>query len=220
MSKTVSIAIDGPAGAGKSSVAKALAQKLGFTHVNTGSLYRAVAYALRNAGASLDPVDKSDLDKIKLEYSGAGLLLNGTDPGSALRTPESAAGASLVAKQPLVREFLLNVQRSSAADKWIVMEGRDIGTVIFPDAMVKIFLTASALERAKRRMEQGEVPAGATLEEVKKEIEARDLQDSTRAVAPLKAAPDAVVVDSSSLTLEETIDEIARIVDAKRNGRA
>ena len=215
MSTTV-VAIDGPAGAGKSSVAKAIARKLGFTHVNTGSLYRAVAYALRCAGASLDPDDKKDLEKIKLEYTGSGLLLNGSDPGEALRTPESAAGASLVAKQIAVREFLLEVQRRSADNRWIVMEGRDIGTVIFPDAAVKIFLTASAFERARRRMEQGEVPAGATLEEVQKEIEKRDLQDSTRAVAPLKAADDAVLVDSSELSLDETVDAICAIVAEKR----
>jgi cytidylate kinase len=201
-------------------VAKALAQKMGFTHVNTGSLYRAVAYALRTSGASLDPVDPSDLAKISLEYTNSGILLNGADPGEALRSPESAAGASCVAKQPLVREFLLEVQRRSADDKWIVMEGRDIGTVIFPDALVKIFLTASSEERARRRMAQGEVPAGASLEDVKRDIEARDLQDSTRAVAPLKAAEDAVTVDCSSLTLEETIEAIARIVEAKRKERA
>ena len=215
MSTTV-VAIDGPAGAGKSSVAKEIAKRLGFTHVNTGSLYRAVGFALRSAGASLDPVELKDLEKISLEYKDAVLLLNGVDPGEALRTPQCAADASFVAKQPLVREFLLNVQRSSAADSWIVMEGRDIGTVIFPDAMVKIYLTASAFERARRRIAQGEAPAGATLEEVQKEIEARDLHDSTRAVAPLKIAEDAVVIDSSDLSLEETVDAIAAVVAQKR----
>ena len=215
MSTTV-VAIDGPAGAGKSSVAKAIARRFGFTHVNTGSLYRAVAFALRSAGASLDPVDAASLENIKLEYRGDTLLLNGSEPGEALRTPQCAADASFVAKQPLVREFLLSVQRSCAKDQWIVMEGRDIGTVIFPDAKVKIFLTASSLERAKRRIEQGEAPAGATLEEVQKEIEARDLQDSTRAVAPLKEAADSVKVDSSRFSLEETVDAIAAIVEERR----
>lgn len=219
MSSTV-VAIDGPAGAGKSSVAKGIAQKMGFTHVNTGSLYRAVAYALRRSGASLDPVDPADLEKISLEYSGSTLLLNGTDPGEALRTPESAAGASCVAKQVLVRDFLLEVQRCSANGRWIVMEGRDIGTVIFPDAQVKIFLTASSLVRAKRRMLQGEVPAGASLEDVVRDIEKRDLQDSTREVAPLKAASDAVTVDCSDMSLEETIERISRIIEEKRSGRA
>ena len=216
MSTTV-VAIDGPAGAGKSSVAKAIAKKMGFIHVNTGSLYRAVACALRSAGASLESVDPAELQKIRLEYREGKLLLNGSDPGEALRTPEAAAGASLVAKQGVVREFLLPVQRQSAQDHWIVMEGRDIGTVIFPDAKVKIFLTASAFERARRRMEQGEVAPGATLESVQKEIEARDLQDSTRAIAPLKPAPDSVVVDSSELSLEETVDAIAAVSAEKQS---
>lgn len=217
MSATV-VAIDGPAGAGKSSVAKEIARRTGFTHVNTGSLYRGIAYALHTADASLEPVAREELEKITLEYSGSGVLVNGADPGEALRTPGCAADASCVAKQPLVREYLLGVQRRCAEKGWIVMEGRDIGTVIFPDALVKIFLTASALERAKRRIAQGEAPAGATLEEVRKEIEARDLQDSTRAAAPLKAADDAVVVDSSQLDLEETVAAILAVIEEKRNG--
>lgn len=216
MSSTV-VAIDGPAGAGKSSVASALAKRLGFTHVNTGSLYRAVALAVRQSGVSIDPVEQSFLDSIHIEFRSGKLFLNGSDPGEALRSSQCAADASFVAKQPAVRGFLLPVQRQSAEKEWIVMEGRDIGTVIFPDAAVKIFLTASALERAKRRMLQGEVPEGASLEQVKKEIEARDLQDSTRAEAPLKAAPDAVLVDSSELTLEETVEAIVGIVEAKRS---
>ena len=215
MSSTV-VAIDGPAGAGKSSVAKALAARMNFTHVNTGSLYRAVAYALRSAGACLEQVRPEALAAIRITYEGGKLLLNGNDPGENLRTPQCAADASCVAKQPLVREFLLPVQRQSAEKQWIVMEGRDIGTVIFPDAMVKVFLTASAAERARRRLVQGECAPGATLEEIQKEIEARDLQDSTRATAPLKAADDAVVVDSSALTLEETVDAIAALIDEKR----
>ena len=216
MSSTV-VAIDGPAGAGKSSVAKALAAMMDFTHVNTGSLYRAVAYGLRCAGCSLDKVEKADLEKLTLEYKGTALFLNGADPGEALRTPQCAADASLVAKQVVVREYLLPVQRKSADNQWIVMEGRDIGTVIFPDAMVKIFLTASAAERARRRMAQGEYSPGDTLESIQKEIEARDLQDSTRATAPLKAADDAVIVDSSDLSFEETVKAVAAVVEKKRS---
>ncbi|MBR2374380.1 MAG: (d)CMP kinase [Lentisphaeria bacterium] len=215
MSTTV-VAIDGPAGAGKSSVASALANMLGFTHVNTGSLYRAVAWAARKKGVSIDPVEQSFLDSIKFEFKAGKLLVDGDDPGDALRSSQCAADASFVAKQAAVRAFLLPVQRQSAEKRWIVMEGRDIGTVIFPDAAVKIFLTASAFERARRRMIQGEVPAGAAIEDVQKEIEARDLQDSTRAVSPLKAAADAVTVDSSGLTLEETVETIAAIVRKKR----
>lgn len=216
MSTTV-VAIDGPAGAGKSSVAALLARRLGFTHVNTGSLYRAVALAVRRAGAAIDPVEPAFLDTLRITFEGNRLLLDGQDPGEALRSAACAADASLVAKQPAVRAFLLPVQREIAASQWIVMEGRDIGTVVFPDALVKIFLTASSLVRAQRRMAQGEVPPGATLDEVRREIERRDLQDSTRAAAPLKAAPDAVTVDNSGLSLEETVETIAAIVEAKRS---
>jgi len=216
MSTTV-VAIDGPAGAGKSSVAALLARRLGFTHVNTGSLYRAVAFAVRQAGAAIDPVEQSFLDTLRITFEGDRLLLNGRDPGEALRSAACAADASLVAKQPSVRAFLLPVQRNIAASQWIVMEGRDIGTVVFPDALVKIYLTASSLVRAQRRMRQGEVPPGATLEDVRREIERRDLQDSTRAAAPLKPAPDAVTVDDSDLSLEETVEAIAAIVEAKRS---
>ncbi len=218
MSTTV-VAIDGPAGAGKSSVAALLARRLGFTHVNTGSLYRAVALAVRQAGAAIDPVEQTFLDTLRITFEGNRLLLNGRDPGEALRSAACAADASLVAKQPAVRAFLLPVQRDIAASQWIVMEGRDIGTVVFPDALVKIFLTASSQVRAERRMAQGEVPPGATLDDVRREIERRDLQDSTRAAAPLKAAPDAVTVDNSDLSLEETVETIAAVVEAKRSSQ-
>ncbi|MBR2872062.1 MAG: (d)CMP kinase [Lentisphaeria bacterium] len=214
MSSTV-VAIDGPAGAGKSSVAKALAARMNFVHINTGSLYRAIAYALLQMNVAPENITPEDLEHISLAFDGARLLLNGVDPGENLRAPECAAGASAVAKIPFVREFLLPVQRSSADGQWIVMEGRDIGTVIFPDAKVKIFLTASAAVRAGRRLAQGECAPGATLESIQKEIEARDLQDSTRATAPLKAADDAVVVDCSDLSLEETVDAIAAVIKQK-----
>lgn len=214
MSSTV-VAIDGPAGAGKSSVASAIAARMNFTHVNTGSLYRAVAYALLQMNVAPENITPEELKKISISFNGARLLLNGVDPGERLRTPECAAGASAVAKIPFVREFLLPVQRSSANGQWIVMEGRDIGTVIFPDAKVKIFLTASAAERARRRLLQGECAPGATLESIQKEIEARDLQDSTRTTAPLKAADDAVVIDSSNLSLDETVEAIVAVIQQK-----
>ena len=214
MSSTV-VAIDGPAGAGKSSVASAIAARMNFTHVNTGSLYRAVAYALLQMNVAPENITPEELKKISISFNGARLLLNGVDPGERLRTPECAAGASAVAKIPFVREFLLPVQRSNANGQWIVMEGRDIGTVIFPDAKVKIFLTASAAERARRRLVQGECAPGATLESIQKEIEARDLQDSTRTTAPLKAADDAVVIDSSNLSLDETVEAIVAVIQQK-----
>ena len=211
MSSTV-VAIDGPAGAGKSSVAKALAARMNFTHVNTGSLYRAVAYALRSAGACLEQVRPEALAEIRITYEGGKLLLNGRDPGENLRTPQCAADASCVAKQPLVREFLLPVQRQSAEKQWIVMEGRDIGTVIFPDAKCKFFVTATPEERARRRMAQsGEIAAGADFEAILAEIKERDERDSTRKIAPLKPADDSVIVDTTGLSIDEVVEKLAEI---------
>ncbi len=216
------IAIDGPAASGKSTIAKRLAERLGIAYVNTGSLYRAVALAAVRAGVKLDSLTGEFLATLKLEYcrddSGRyELKLDGAFPGAALRTAEIADGASLVATQPLVRSYLLDVQRSFAGARWIVMEGRDIGTVIFPDAACKFFVTATPEERARRRLAQsGEVADGATLAEVARAIAERDRQDSTRAVAPLRPAPDAVVIDTTGLTIDESVERIAAAVEAKR----
>lgn len=215
------IAIDGPAASGKSSIARRVAEKLNIAYINTGSLYRAVALAAIRAGRDLASLDRGFLDTLKLEYAGndAGsyeLKLNGEFPGAALRTAEVAAGASLVATQPVVREYLLDVQRSFAGERMIVMEGRDIGTVIFPDAAVKIFLTATPEERARRRFAQdGEMPDGATLAEVAREIAARDKQDSERAVAPLKPAPDAILVDTTGFSLDKSVETITGLIARK-----
>jgi len=208
------IAIDGPAASGKSSIARRIAGKLNIAYVNTGSLYRAVALAAIRAGRDLAALDRGFLDSLKLEYtqddSGAwDLKLNGEFPGAALRTPDVAAGSSLVARQSEVRDYLLDVQRSFAGERWIVMEGRDIGTVIFPDAEFKFFITATPEERARRRLAQeGETPDGATLAEVAREIAARDKQDSERKVAPLKPADDAVVLDTTGFTLDQAVETV------------
>ena len=209
MSSTV-VAIDGPAGAGKSTVARLLAREIGASYINTGSLYRALALAARRAG--IDPADVPEefLACQHLEFRGETLYLNGEDPGAALRTPECAEGASLISKQPRVREYLLGVQRSAAAEQWIVMEGRDIGTVIFPDAACKFFVTASVEERARRRLaQQGEVTEGATLESVMAEIARRDERDANRAVAPLRPAEDAEIVDTTGMTIAEVVARLA-----------
>ncbi|HCH84914.1 MAG TPA: (d)CMP kinase, partial [Lentisphaeria bacterium] len=163
------IAIDGPAASGKSTIAKRIAEKLNIAYINTGSLYRAVALAALRAGRDLASIDRGFLDTLQLEYAkdaagGYELKLNGAFPGPALRTPEVAAGASLVATRPIVRDYLLDVQRGFAGERMIVMEGRDIGTVIFPDAAFKFFVTATPEERARRRLAQdGEAADGATL---------------------------------------------------------
>ena len=208
------IAIDGPAASGKSTIAKRIAEKLNIAYINTGSLYRAVALAAIRAGRDLASLDREFLDTLKLEYAkdvsgGYELKLNGGYPGVALRTAEVAAGASLVATQPAVRDYLLDVQRGFAGERMIVMEGRDIGTVIFPDAAFKFFVTATPEERARRRLAQsGETPDGATLAEVAREIAARDKQDSERPIAPLRPAPDAVLVDTTGFSIDETVETI------------
>lgn len=219
------IAIDGPAASGKSSIAKRVAETMNLACVNTGSLYRAVALAALRAGRDLASLDREFLETLKLEYasdaSGAyELKLNGEFPGAALRTAEVAAAASQVAAQPVVRDYLLGVQRSFAGERMIVMEGRDIGTVIFPDAAVKIFLTATPEERAKRRLAQsGETPDGATLAEVAHEIAARDKQDSERAIAPLKPAGDAMVVDTTGLSLDQALETVTGLIARKLQER-
>ena len=202
------VAIDGPAGAGKSTVAKKLAARLNIAYINTGSLYRALALSAVQSGLNLQKTLPQDfLARQQLEFRGETLFLNGRDPGSALRSAECAANASLISKQPAVREFLLPVQRDAARNQWIVMEGRDIGTVIFPDAQVKFFVTASLEERAKRRLaQQGEVAAGADLESVISDIRRRDEQDSKRDTAPLRPADDAVMVDTTGLSIEQVVD--------------
>ena len=204
------VAIDGPAGAGKSTVAKLLADKLGITYVNTGSLYRAVAWALDQQNLAVEELTADFLEKLSLEYVNGSLLVNGNDPGAALRTAETAAGASKVSKLQIVRDHLLPVQREAARRGWIVMEGRDIGTVIFPDAECKFFITASLEARAKRRLaQQGEVSGNATLEDVMRDIAARDEQDSKREIAPLKAAEDAVVIYTGDMTPDQVVDAMA-----------
>ena len=209
MSKVV--AIDGPAGAGKSTVARMLAEKCGFTYVNTGSLYRAIAWAAAGQQVDIKEVEMSFLSTLKLEYVDGELLVNGKNPGEELRSSACSAAASAIATQPLVRKFLLPVQREAAEKGWIVMEGRDIGSVIFPDAAYKFFVTASVEERARRRMAQN---SGEKLsfEEIRKLIADRDYQDSHRAEAPLRLAEDAVEIDTSDLSIEEVVEKLREYI--------
>ena len=213
------IAIDGPAGAGKSTIAKALAGELGLIYVDTGALYRTVGYHTTRLGIPSDDVAGvtnalSGLT-VELKYvdKAQRVFANGEDVSDLIRTPAISMAASAVSAIPAVREYLLATQRSIAAKNNVVMDGRDIGTVILPDAKVKIFLTASPEARARRRFaELQEKGDPATYEEVLADMIKRDYDDSHRAIAPLKQAEDAILVDTSEMTLDETIAHMKQVV--------
>ena len=220
-----SVAIDGPSGAGKSTIAKFLAEKLNFLYVDTGAMYRSIGlYAARQGVAANDAVAvEALLPNIKLDLAYVDgeqrIFLNGEDVSRSIRTEQASKNASAVSAIPAVRTFLLEFQRSFAKQNCILMDGRDIGTVVLPDADVKIFLTASAEARAQRRYkEQIERGEDVTLEAVFEAIRKRDEADSSRATAPLKAADDAIVVDTTYLNLEESIARILGIVEDKLHG--
>ncbi|MBI2392416.1 MAG: (d)CMP kinase [Deltaproteobacteria bacterium] len=220
MSRSAIIAMDGPAGAGKSSVARRLAQALGFTLLDTGALYRAVAWAADRAGVALDDAARvthvaDDLVRrgaIRIEPaegSGMRLIVDGRALGDEIRTPEISMGASKVSAIPGVRAALLDLQRDFAEGgvaRGVVAEGRDIGTVVFPDADLKIFLTASVEERARRRhVELAARGSQVSLEQTRAEVVTRDKQDEERPIAPLRRADDAVLVDSSALEVDDAV---------------
>ena len=223
MAKTIAIAIDGPAGAGKSTIAKSLAKELGFYYVDTGAIYRTVAYFMDLLGVSPKNVDGVSryIDEltIGIEYDENGLqhmIMNGMDVTEDIRTPEISQGASLVSAHAVVRDVLLDMQRDVAKKHNVIMDGRDIGTVVLPRAKVKIFLTASAEVRAQRRhLELQSKGSKDSYEKVLADIKLRDHQDSTREIAPLKQAKDAVLVDSSNMDVEEVIRTIRVIVREK-----
>ena len=221
--KRFSVAIDGPAGAGKSTLAKAAAARLGFVYVDTGAIYRTVGLAARNAG-----VDKADSEGIKalltslqvdIRYENGvqKMYLNGGDVTGEIRSPEISAYAYYVSAIPEVRAFLMEMQRRLAREHDVIMDGRDIGTVVLPEAGLKIFLTASAEKRAMRRFrELQEKNPAITFEEVLSDMTARDAKDSQRETAPLKAAEDAVLVDTSDLGLEESVELIVNMIARQR----
>jgi CMP/dCMP kinase len=210
------VAIDGPAGAGKSTVARQLARRLGFTIIDTGAIYRSVALAALKVGVSWE--DDQRLGKLLdgglgLTFEGERVLLRGEDVTEAIRTPEITRGASVVSARPVVRKKLLQLQRDlgQAAPFGAVLEGRDIGTVVFPDAQVKFFLTASDAARARRRhAELAEKGLQVPLDEVLTDQRRRDKDDTERAIAPLRAAPDALVIDTTGLDLDEVVERCYR----------
>lgn len=220
----ISIAIDGPAGAGKSTMAKLVASRLGYSYVDTGAIYRTIGLFLQICGISPKDVDGItrliDDAAIQVEYDQEGrqhMLLNGQDVTQELRTPEMSDYASKISALKVVRDVLLDLQRELAATRNVVMDGRDIGTVVLPRADVKIFLTASPEVRARRRLLelQQKGDRSMTLEKVLEDIRQRDLRDTTRPVAPLKQAADAVLLDTSDLTVEESAAAIVSIVEKR-----
>ena len=223
MGKFVSIAIDGPSGAGKSTMAKRVARELGYLYVDTGAIYRTVGYHMWLMGIGPKDADgiRRCLDDVNIEirHQDDGvqhMILNGQDVTGEIRTPEMSKYASGVSAQKCVRDYLLDMQRKFARTHNVVMDGRDIGTVVLPKAQVKIFLTASPEERARRRYEEltakGEK---TTYEKVLQDMKARDKQDSERDIAPLKAAPDAVKLDTSGYEIEQSVAAILDIVRRK-----
>lgn len=223
MSDFYAIAIDGPSGAGKSTMARKLAETFGFIYVDTGAIYRTVGLACLRAG-----IDRRDVEavmellptlEIAIRYNGAGeqrMFLNGEDVSTEIRLPEISLCASDVSAHQAVRSFLLEMQRRFARENNVVMDGRDIGTVVLPDARLKVFLTASAEARAKRRLAEllakGE---SQSFEEVLRDIRYRDEQDTARAAAPLRKADDAVELDSSELDFDETFAVLCELVIAR-----
>ena len=223
MAKTISIAIDGPAGAGKSTIARRLAKELGYYYVDTGAIYRTVAYFFDLWGISpkdLDGITRYiDELTIGIEYDEEGvqhMIMNGMDVTADIRTQDISQKVSLVSAHAIVRDLLLDMQRDMAAKHNVIMDGRDIGTVVLPKATVKIFLTASPEVRARRRtrelLDKGQK---ADYQRILKEIQQRDYQDTHRQVAPLKAARDAVTLDTSEMDLDSVIAAIKEIVSRK-----
>lgn len=209
------IAIDGPSGAGKSAIASALARRLGYEYIDTGALYRTIAYIAVKEGGDLSTEELlKRVDAQSIDYKDGAVQLNGEALGDVIRTEAISQKTSQLSKEPAVRDYLLSLQRRLAKDGGVVMEGRDIGTVVLPSADVKFFLTASEEERARRRYEQRLAFGEAVdMETIKADIHARDERDKNRAVAPLKQAADAILVDSTAMSEEEVLDTMVNYVE-------
>ena len=220
--KKLLITIDGPAGAGKTTVSRRLAEALGYAYVDTGALYRGVAYAARQQGIA--PEDDKAMAHLcaalRLEVgpttAGSRLYADGVDISDSIRSPEMSMMASAVSARPVVREALLSIQRRLGAKKNAVFEGRDMGTVVFPEADIKFFLTAEIAVRARRRYRELAGAADQDLEAVTADMARRDENDAARDVAPLKPAADALIIDSGELSVEGVVEEMIKVVAARR----
>lgn len=223
---TIRVAVDGPSGAGKSTLARAAAAALGFLYVDTGAIYRTVGLSVRDRGA--DPGDEPAVAdilpslRVELRYDEAGrqrMLLNGRDVSEEIRLPEISRYASAVSALPVVRAYLMETQRELARRNNVIMDGRDIGTVVLPDAEVKVYLTASAQVRAERRCrELEERGTPQPFEEVLRDIEDRDYRDTHREAAPLRQAEDAVLLDTSALDFQQSLEALLRLVRERMAG--
>jgi cytidylate kinase len=219
--KRLIITIDGPSGAGKTTASKLLAHRLGYRYVDTGALYRGVALEAMSAG--LDPDDDAGLEnvlsslKMKFVYGEKGLRLisNDSDITDKIRTPEISMFASAASARPVVRNFLLKLQRELGREKGVVFEGRDMGTIVFPDADVKFYLDASHETRSLRRYRELKSETSQTLQDVKKDIKRRDKNDSARDLAPLKPAKDAVIIDSTHFSAQDVVDRMVNVIEKR-----
>jgi len=225
--KRVIVAIDGPAGAGKSTVSRRLAHALGYTYIDTGSLYRAIGWKAATSGVTMEegPELRELCAGIDVSLKSVGgelrVYVDGADVSGLIRTPKISLAASKVSAQPSVRARLLELQRNMGKDGGVVLEGRDIGTVVFPEAEAKFYLDASPEERAKRRYDELTAKGvSADLESTKDEMIKRDRDDSKRAIAPLKKAEGAVVIDTTGLTIDEVVAKMKKIVEAAASSRA
>ena len=205
------VAIDGPAGSGKSTIAKIVCKELGFTHIDTGAMYRAAGLFALNKGVDIYDEEKinSILDEIEIKYVDGKIYLNGADVSGLIRTPEVSNAASRVSSYKLVREKLVYLQQKASENGKYILDGRDIGYKVLPNANLKVFLTASIDCRAERRFK--ELP-NANLEEIKEQIKIRDHNDSTRKESPLKMADDAILVDTTEMTIEEVSNKIISLI--------
>ena len=210
------IAIDGPSGAGKGTIAKLLAGKLGFSYLDTGALYRAVALALREKGIKPEDSDeklKNTLSVTDVSFKNGKVSLNGKDVSEEIRTTEMGHYSSVFSARKIVRDFLLDIQRNASLHSDLVAEGRDMTTVVFPNAWKKFYLDASVEDRAKRRyLQMKEKGINITESEAKKDVVERDVRDSGRDIAPLRKADDAVLIDSSSMTIDKVLENIMKVV--------